>query len=279
MPDEEHQQPATHALSELLEIMTALRTPGTGCPWDLGQSFDSIVPYTIEEAYEVVDAIQNRDFEALKEELGDLLFQIVFHARMAEEAGWFRFADIVEALCCKMRDRHPHVFAQNETVETAEVQTVRWDAMKQKKRAARRAATIASGKNLSHLDGVGTAFPALIRAQRLQKRAAEVGFDWAEAEPVFAKVTEELEEIRAAKAAGADRATLSQEVGDLLFACVNLARHLKIDAETALRAGCDKFDSRFRKIETELQKAGTPIETCGIDAMEAAWQHAKTSEK
>lgn len=279
MPDDQNQKRAELAMGQLLEIMAVLRKPGAGCPWDLKQTFQTIAPYTIEEAYEVADAIRNQDFEGLKEELGDLLFQVVFHARMAEEARIFDFGDVAEGVNQKMRDQHPHVFGQGDAIETAEAQTARWEVMKQKKRSARRAAGLASGRQPSFLDGAGTAYPALVRAQRLQKRAAEAGFDWNEPAPVFAKVTEELEETQAAWCKNADRATLASEIGDLLFACVNLARHLGIDAETALRDGCEKFESRFRRVEILLREGGTPIEESGLPAMEAAWQKIKQSEE
>jgi MazG family protein len=261
-----------HPIEKLIAIMAQLRAPEGGCPWDTEQNFATIAPYTIEEAYEVADAIRQGDRTALKDELGDLLFQVVFHARMAEEENSFAFDDVVEAICDKMVRRHPHVFGDAEFRTEAE-QTVAWE----KQKAAERAE---AGRNesTSALDGVALALPALMRAEKLQKRAARIGFDWPETEPVFDKIGEEVAEIRAVIADGSSPDALTDEVGDLLFACVNLARHLKIDPEVALRHGNEKFDRRFRHVETSLREAGKSPQDCSIDELEEQWEAAKAGE-
>ena len=253
-------------LQRLLDIMARLRDPETGCPWDRVQTFRTIAPYTIEEAYEVAEACEAGDPAALKDELGDLLFQTVFHARMAEEAGLFHFADVARAISDKMIRRHPHVFG-DVTVDGADAQTLAWEETKAKERAAKGAASV--------LDGVGIALPALTRAEKLQKRAARVGFDWPDAAPVFDKIDEELHELRAEIDAGADAARIEDEIGDVLFAVVNLARHLRIDPEQALRGAGHKFERRFRAVE----KATGPLEGKSLDAMEAAWRQVKAEEQ
>jgi len=259
------------AVDELLAVMARLRDPRRGCPWDLEQSFRTIVPHTIEEAYEVADAIERDDMAALKDELGDLLFQVVFYAQMAREAGLFGFSDIAKALSNKMIKRHPHVFS-NASVEDADAQTLAWEEQKAGERAA---AARARGERPSELDGVPVGLPALTRAGKLQKRAARIGFDWPAAAPVLDKVAEELEELRREMAAGGKPARLEDEVGDLLFACVNLARLLRIEPETALRAANAKFDRRFRKLEARLRKTG---QKHSIDELEAIWQRVKREE-
>jgi len=256
---------AVDQMKRLLEIMARLRDPVAGCPWDREQNFRTIAPYTVEEAYEVAEACETDDPAALKEELGDLLFQTVFHARMAEEAGLFGFAEVAEAICNKMIRRHPHVFG-DARIEGAEAQTVAWEATKARERAA--------GGATSVLDGVGAALPALTRAEKLQQRAARVGFDWPEAAPVFAKIDEELQELRHEIEAGSDPARLADEIGDVLFAVTNLARHLKIDPEHALRGASRKFEARFRAMEARHAQ----LETLSLEELESEWQRVKANE-
>jgi ATP diphosphatase len=267
--------PAALALDRLLAIMARLRDPKGGCPWDLEQSFATIAPHTIEEAYEVADAIQQGDMPGLKGELGDLLFQVVFYAQMAKEADYFSMTEVIESINNKMIDRHPHVFSE-EIIETAAAQTVAWETRKAAERAA---AAAASGRAASVLDGVALGLPALMRAEKLQKRAARVGFDWPDTVPVLAKVREELAEVEVEIAAQAPIERVVDEIGDLLFVCANLARHLKVDPEAALRQANGKFERRFRRIEAILEAEGTKLETAGLERMEAAWQQAKREER
>lgn len=262
----------TKDMEQILEIMAALRTPGTGCPWDLEQDFASIAPYTIEEAYEVADAISNGDMEDLKDELGDLLLQVVFHARMAEEAGDFDFGDVCRAISEKMVRRHPHVFADGRSSDAVAVKAT-WEAIKAEERAAKGKAADAS-----LLDDVPVALPALSRAVKLQKRAARVGFDWDDPKLVIAKMREELDELEAEVDAGEAEA-VRQELGDLLFAVANLARHLEVDPEGALRSTNDKFRRRFSHIEHRAREAGTPLGETSLEVMEAWWREAKHTEK
>jgi len=257
----------TSQLQRLLQIMARLRDPKSGCPWDIAQSFKTIAPYTIEEAYEVAEAAEADDMPALKEELGDLLLQVVFHSRVAEEAGGFAFEDVARAINDKMVARHPHVFAAAEIAD-AEAQTVAWEELKATERAAKRAP--------SALDGVGPGLPALTRAAKLQRRAARVGFDWPAVAPVFEKIDEEIAELRKAMDESADR--IEDELGDLLFAVVNLARKLEHDPEQALRRACRKFERRFRRIETLLAEDGKQPGSASLDEMEAKWQWAKGEE-
>ncbi len=257
---------AKNDISQLIAIMAKLRDPSKGCPWDREQDFLTIAPYTIEEAYEVADAVSRGDMEDLRDELGDLLFQVVFHARMAEEAGEFAFADVVAAIVEKMIRRHPHVFG-NEEVADAEAQTRAWEEHKAAERRAK-------GQHYSLLDGVTLGLPALSRAQKLQKRAARVGFDWPEVDGVLDKIAEELEEVRAEIDTG-DQAALQGEIGDLLFACVNLARYAGVDPENALRMTNEKFGRRFRYIEEVLRGQGREIEQCPLEEMDALWNEAK----
>ena len=245
--------------------MRALRDPETGCPWDIEQDFGSIAPYTIEEAYEVADAIDRDDWNALRDELGDLLLQVVFHAQMAAEAGLFGFDDVVAGITDKMQRRHPHVFAA-ETIGTAAEQTAAWDAHKASERQA-------AGHD-GTLDGVARALPALLRAQKIGKRAAGIGFDWPDMSGVRDKVAEELTELDEAIAAG-QQSAVNEEFGDLLFALTNLARHLGIDSEEALRAATDKFSDRFRLLEQELAALDGDWSALTIDALEAHWQRVK----
>jgi MazG family protein len=259
-------------MARLLAVMAWLRDRRHGCPWDVEQTFRTIAPYTIEEAYEVADAIDRDDLGALKEELGDLLLQVVYHAQMAHESGAFGFADVASAIADKMVDRHPHVFG-DARVATAEAQTVSWEARKAIERAAKRAGAEPAGA----LDGVARALPALLRAEKIQKRAARVGFDWKHTDPVIDKIEEELGELRAELEAGdVDQARLTDELGDVLFAVANLARHCRIDPEAALRATNDKFERRFRHIERRLAEAGRKPADATLEEMEALWQEAKT---
>ncbi|MGH6870931.1 MAG: nucleoside triphosphate pyrophosphohydrolase [Rhizomicrobium sp.] len=254
-------------ISALLDIMRVLRDPGTGCPWDIAQDFATIAPYTIEEAYEVSAAIEDQDWPALKDELGDLLLQVVYHARMAEEHGLFDFGDVVNAITDKMVRRHPHVFGKAGAIASAEAQTVAWEDHKKKERAARGGAGL--------LDDVPLALPALLRAVKLQKRAATVGFDWDSAARVLEKMVEEAGEIVEAQQAGAAREKIEDEVGDLLFVAANLARHMKIDPEAALRGANAKFVRRFQFIEKSLAAQGRTPADASLDEMEALWQQAK----
>ena len=261
-------------VSALLAIMVKLRDPNGGCPWDVAQNFDTIAPYTIEEAYEVADAIARKDIEGLKEELGDLLLQVVFHARMAEEAGQFAFGDVVAAICDKMIRRHPHVFGAAKIAD-ADAQTVAWEATKAEERAQKAAS---AGKLPSVLDNIPSGLPAMKQAEKLQRRAARVGFDWTEARDVIGKIREEVDEVAAEFEAGAAPARLTDEVGDLLFACVNLARKAGVDPGMALRGTNLKFDRRFRRIEELLAADGRTPEQATLDEMEALWVRAKREE-
>ncbi len=261
-------------ITRLLGIMAKLRDPETGCPWDRAQSFTSIAPYTIEEAYEVAEAAERGDNVALQDELGDLLLQVVFHSRMAEEAGLFAFADVAKAISDKMVKRHPHVFGGT-TIAGAAAQSLAWEEQKAQER---RDQAIASGIRPGALDGVGQALPALSRAKKLQKRAARVGFDWPEATPIFDKIAEEVAELKAEIAAHAPPKRIEDELGDLLFAVVNLARRLDSDPEQALRHACRKFERRFRAVEAALAARGRDPAACSLAEMEAEWQKIKASE-
>ena len=265
---------ASPDLARLLDIMARLRDPEHGCPWDLEQSFATIAPHTIEEAYEVAEAAERGEPEALKDELGDLLLQVVFHARMAEEARQFDFNDVARAIADKMIRRHPHVFAEAQ-VEGAAAQTVAWEAQKA---GERRAKAAAAGRAESALDGVGLALPALTRADKLQKRAARVGFDWPAVAPIFDKIDEEIAELHTEIDLGAAPERVADELGDLLFAVANLARRLEIDPEQALRHANRKFERRFRSIEDRLAAAGKPMPEASLDEMEAEWQRVKAEE-
>ena len=268
-------QPARD-INRLLEIMAALRTPQTGCPWDLEQDFSSIAPYTIEEAYEVVDAISKGDLVELREELGDLLLQVVFHARMAAEQGAFDFGDVVEAITSKMIRRHPHVFADAGNVSATDV-TALWAEIKAEEKAAKRATAGSEGREGGLLGEVPRALPALTRAVKLQSKASSVGFDWNDARQVLAKIREEADEIEAELDSG-DAAGLHAEIGDLLFAVANLARHARSDPESALRKTNAKFERRFGFIETELARRGKPLGSASLAEMDALWDEAKRRE-
>lgn len=261
-------------IARLIEIMAALRTPQTGCPWDLQQTFETIAPYTIEEAYEVADAIARDDLADLKDELGDLLLQVVYHARMAEERGAFGFGDVVVAITAKMIRRHPHVFG-SEDQRAAGAAPGFWDRAKaeEKKAEEKRGEEPAKGV----LDDVPVALPALTRAIKLQNKAAKVGFDWPSLAPVFAKLNEELTELEAAIADkdNGDPLAVEEEFGDLLFVVANVARHLKLDPEAALRAANEKFIRRFRFIEQRLAEAGRSPEQSSLAEMDALWDEAK----
>jgi ATP diphosphatase len=268
-------------IARLIEIMAALRDPNSGCPWDIEQDFSSIAPYTIEEAYEVADAIQRRDMDDLREELGDLLLQVVYHARMAEEAGDFAFDDVVEAITRKMIRRHPHVFG-DQAARGAGMAKGMWETIKAQEKAERRAARLARGLDpedhgKGFLDGIPLAHTALTRALKLQEKAARVGFDWSEAEPILDKIEEEIGEMREALARGRGD-EIKDEFGDVLFALVNLGRHLGVDAEDALRGTNTKFTRRFHHVERSLLDAGRTLEDAPLDEMEALWQQAKTAE-
>lgn len=256
-------------IARLIEIMRRLRDPETGCPWDIAQDFDSIVPYTIEEAHEVADAIARQAWDELPGELGDLLLQVVYHARMAEEAGMFGFPEVVRAICDKMVARHPHVFGQESRDKTAAQQTADWEALKAAERGGRRARV---------LDGVALGLPALTRAVKLQRRAARVGFDWPSTGEVLDKLREEACELVEARDTMGPEA-LAEEFGDLMFVMANLARHLEVDPEAALRAANAKFTRRFGRIEDWLAETGrTPAES-DLAEMDALWNRAKAEER
>lgn len=253
-------------MDALLEVMRRLRDPERGCPWDRQQTFATIAPYTLEEAFEVADAIERGDLGALREELGDLLFQVVFHARLAEEQGAFDFAAVARGLADKMRRRHPHVFGAAEVADAAD-QTVAWESHKAQERR---------GRGEGVLDGVPAALPALARAQKLGRRAARVGFDWPDAAGVLGKVAEEsreLEEAMASRAMAPE--AVEEELGDLLFTLAQLARHLEVDAEGALRRASLKFERRFRAMEARLEEAGQCPEEVGAEELERLWNEAK----
>jgi nucleoside triphosphate diphosphatase len=268
-------------IASLLDIMAALRTPVTGCPWDLEQSFATIAPYTIEEAYEVVDAIERGDIADLRDELGDLLLQVVFHARMAEEAGHFDFGGVVEAVTTKLIRRHPHVFADTRDLSPAEVKALWGEIKAQEKRdrlEARRQAGAPEEPPAGALAGAPLALPALTRAVKLQEKAGKVGFDWNDAHAVLAKLREETAEIEEALAAG-DAEGVKGEVGDLLFVVANLARHLSVDPETALRGANAKFERRFAHIEARLDAQGRQPAEASLEEMDALWDEAKAFER
>ena len=260
--------PEAATMQTLLDIMARLRDPETGCPWDREQNFRSIAPYTLEEAYEVVDAIERDARNELRDELGDLLFQVVYHAQMASEAGWFDFSGVVQGICEKMVRRHPHVFAGEEIADVEE-QTRAWEAHKQRERGE-----VAN----SVLDGVPVSLTALTRACKLQKKASGVGFDWPEVHGVFDKVHEELEELRTEIDTNNNPAAIRDETGDLLFAVVNLARHAGVDPESALRQANNKFSRRFRQVEVRCNKAGSNVVETDLDTLDWYWDQTKLEE-
>ncbi|UNK56593.1 nucleoside triphosphate pyrophosphohydrolase [Pseudoxanthomonas daejeonensis] len=271
---------AERPIDQLLAIMARLRDPQGGCPWDLEQDFATIAPYTIEEAYEVADAIDRNDLGGLKDELGDLLLQVVFHAQMAREQGAFGFDDVAAAISDKMVRRHPHVFGDASFAD-AEAQTVNWEAIKRAEREA------AGEQDRSALAGISRGLPEWQRAVKLQSRAARTGFDWPGPEPVIAKLHEEIEEVRVEfdrVAAGegdamANQARLQDEIGDLLFVAANLARHAKVDVGAALRQANLKFERRFRAMEQLAQADGTPLSTLALEQQDAYWNRAKRIER
>ncbi len=259
-------------LARLLAVMAWLRDRQHGCPWDVEQTFRTIATYTIEEAYEVADAIERDDMGALKEELGDLLLQVVYHAQMASEAKAFGFADVAATIADKMIDRHPHVFGDLKIADS-EAQTISWEVRKAAERTKK-----ATAEPAGALDGVARALPALLRAEKIQKRASRVGFDWKTIGPVIDKIEEELGELRAELAAGkADRLRTADELGDVLFAVANLARHCKVDPEAALRSTNDKFERRFRYVEQRLAAQGRKPAEATLEEMEVLWQEAKSA--
>ncbi len=270
-----------YQLDDLLHLMARLRDPQHGCPWDLRQDYASIVPHTLEEAYEVADTIARRDFPQLRDELGDLLFQVVYYSQLGREDGHFDFAQVVDGITRKLVRRHPHVFPDGDLhgpldlprLDEATIKR-RWEEIKAEERAEKAAAP----EQLSLLDDVPAALPALSRAAKLQKRAANVGFDWADATPVVAKIQEELDEVREAMANG-QAAQVAEEVGDLLFVMVNLARHLQVDAEDALRQANAKFERRFRFIEEALKAQDRSPQEASLEEMDALWDAAKVEEK
>ena len=269
-PSDQLVQDPTGGLPRLLEIMRRLRDPETGCPWDIEQDFASIAPYTIEEAYEVADAIEREAWGELEGELGDLLLQTVYHTAIGEEAGHFTFDSVANAISDKMVARHPHVFGDESRNKSADQQTIDWETQKARERAAKAQGGV--------LDDVALGLPALMRAVKLQKRAARVGFDWPSTDEVVDKVVEEARELTGAKETG-NHVELTEEFGDLLFVMVNLARHLKIDPEEAVRAANSKFTRRFRSIEAALAKDGRSPAQASLSEMDALWNAAKEAER
>jgi MazG family protein len=257
-------------INRLLDIMARLRDPDGGCPWDLEQSFETIAPHTIEEAYEVADAIAEGDMDELRSELGDLMFQVVFYAQMAKEKGVFDFNGVIDAISDKMIHRHPHVFGTAD-IKTAEAQTVAWEDVKAEERAHKN-----TGKPTSALDGVANGLPALTRAVKLQKRAARVGFDWPDISPVFNKIQEEIGELRAEIDNGGSQARIEEEYGDLMFVLANLGRHLKLDPEGVLRQANHKFIRRFQSVESHLQSRGKTPDESNLEEMDEIWNLVKT---
>lgn len=258
-------------IERLIELMAALRTPGSGCPWDLEQNFATIAPYTIEEAYEVADAIARGDLPALTDELGDLLLQVVFHSRMADEQGAFDFGDVVHAITAKLIRRHPHVFGEMRDLKPDEVKSL-WQKIKDEEQAQKKN----GGGTVSTLDGVALALPALSRAEKLQQKAAAVGFDWPSVNQVKAKIAEELVEAAEVET---DKTAAAEELGDLLFAVVNYARYLGVDAETALRNANHKFERRFRSIERALEARGRTPDQSDLEEMDTLWNEVKAEER
>jgi ATP diphosphatase len=270
---------ARKSIGDLLAVMAALRTPGTGCPWDLEQTFKTIAPYTIEEAYEVADAIERGDLADLKDELGDLLLQVVYHARIAEEQQAFAFGDVTDAITTKMIRRHPHVFG-SEAERAAGAAPGFWERIKAAERAD--ALQAGSASEPSILDGVPAGLPALTRALKLQNKAASVGFDWPSLGPVFDKLKEELgelEDVLVGGEAASDRTKIEEEFGDLLFVVANVARHLKVDPEAALRAANQKFTRRFHAIERKLAQDGRTPAQSTLAEMDLLWDQAKAGER
>jgi ATP diphosphatase len=255
-------------LAQLLEIMAQLRDPQKGCPWDLKQNFSTIVPHTIEEAYEVAFAIEQGDFDELRDELGDLLFQVVFYSQLAKEQGLFEFSDVVSSICEKMLRRHPHVFDDKFEGDTDHHSiNARWDQIKKEEKSDK--------VHTSVLDGITKTLPAMTLANKMQKRASRVGFDWNDPLKVIDKIEEELEEVREELKHEDNHSRIQEEIGDLLFACVNLARHVGADPEQTLRHANEKFEKRFRGIEREIEDAGKDITQCTLEELEACWVKVK----
>ncbi len=270
MPDESS---SPFPIERLKDIMAKLRDPETGCPWDVEQDFATIAPYTIEEAYEVADAIERGDMDDLRDELGDLLLQVIFHARMAEEAGHFKFDDVADSISEKMIRRHPHVFG-DVNVDSAEAQTLAWEEQKAQERQEK-----GGSDDVSVLDGVAKGLPALLRSYKLQKRAARVGFDWPDPQSAFKKLEEEMGELSEEIVGGTDEDALLDEFADVLFCAVNLARKLDIDPEAALRYGNAKFERRFGYVESALREQGRAPEDCTLAEMDELWDQGKSQEK
>lgn len=259
------------AITRLLDIMSRLRDPESGCPWDRKQTYATIIPFTVEEVYEVVDAVERGDLPDLREELGDLLFQVVFLARIAEEEGHFDFEAVAQSICDKLIRRHPHVFGEA-TFHSEDELARAWDAHKAQERESKRQETQAPS---SRLDGVAAAMPALLRAQKLQSRAAKVGFDWPDVQGVLDKIEEEMGELAAEVHAGSDTRRLEDELGDLLFSCVNAARHVHVDPEIALRRANQRFEARFRHMETAARQRGLAFAKLSSAELETLWAEAK----
>ena len=270
MPNDDLIHNPNGGMPRLLEIMRRLRDPETGCPWDIEQSFATIAPYTIEEAYEVADAIEREAWDELKGELGDLLFQSVFHSQMADEAGYFTFDEVADTMSDKMVARHPHVFGDENRDKSAEQQTRDWETIKAQERAKK--------QQQGTLDGVAIGLPALLRAVKLQKRAARVGFDWPETAMVLDKISEECHELVEAKET-LPQDKIEEEMGDLLFVVANLARHLKVEPEAALRRANAKFVRRFEYIEAELEKSGKKPEDSNLEEMDGFWDQIRAADK
>lgn len=261
-------------ITRLLEIMTRLRDPEQGCPWDRQQTFETILPFTLEEVYEVADAIERNDMDELRSELGDLLFQIVFYAQLAKEQGLFEFADIVAGISDKLVQRHPHVFANGE-IRSAAAQSLAWEKLKELERAQK---ATSEARPASVLDNIPVALPGLMRAAKLQRRVARVGFEWPDIMPVLDKIEEEIGELREALANGGQRDEMEHEIGDLMFACVNLARHADIDPEVALRSVNRRFETRFRRVEEQAAEQGRTLPQLTLAEMNELWEQAKAEE-
>lgn len=269
---------SSESFERLVEIMSRLRDPETGCPWDVEQDFESISSYTLEEAYEVVDAIKRNDMSALRDELGDLLLQVVFHSQMASENNAFDINDVANGICDKMIRRHPHVFAE-EKYASAEEQTEAWEKIKENERSIEKTKNLRrANEESSALDGVAIALPSLARAEKLAKRAARVGFDWPNAELIFEKIDEEISEVREAIGSN-DLKEIDNEIGDLLFAVANLARKLSVDPEAALRRANDKFEGRFRSMEKLAKEQNGEFSELDLNAQEKLWQEVKSREQ
>jgi nucleoside triphosphate diphosphatase len=262
-------------MKQLLEIMKSLRDPDSGCPWDIEQNFSTIAPYTLEEAYEVADAIARDDMDELCSELGDLLFQVVYHSQLADEQGFFNFREVTEKISEKLIHRHPHVFGESEITD-AKTQSIAWEAIKKQERLDKQN-DLEQSEGL--LDGINQSMPSLSRAQKLQNRAATVGFDWDNTQAVLDKIKEEFEEVKEeinSEKLNAEK--IENEIGDLLFACVNLARHFRIDSESALRKTNKKFKKRFNYIENSLKDQGSDLNKASLEIMDKLWEEAKINE-